>query len=76
MTASRNRTQVARNFVERYGPERLREILHLFAAGVPGPEIAVAFAVSRERVRQWKITFGTEVTVYQIHPEVVELLEG
>jgi hypothetical protein len=32
--------------------------------------------VSRERVRQWKNTFGTVVTLYQVHPEVLSVLEG
>ena len=32
------------------------------------------FRSSRERVRQWKNTFGTVITMYQVHPEVERLL--
>ena len=72
---ARSRERVARNFVENYGPERLSELLEYFAAGESGQAIADRFDVSRERVRQWKNTFGQVVTLYQIHPEVRRVLE-
>jgi hypothetical protein len=74
MASTRSRERVARNFVRRYGRERLRELLGLLSSGESGQAIAEAFDVSRERVRQWKNTFGTVVTLYQVHAEVEALL--
>lgn len=74
MATARSRERVARNFVKRYGAERFRELLGMLSSGESGQVVASAFDVSRERVRQWKNTFGTVVTLYQIHPEVEAVL--
>jgi hypothetical protein len=74
--ATRSRERVARNFVKRYGEQRFRELLEALSNGESGQSIAESFEVSRERVRQWKNTFGTVVTLYQIHPEVLSVLES
>ena len=71
--AESTRTRVAGNFVRRHGADKLDWLLRAFARGESGQAIALEFAVSRERVRQWKNTFGTVVTVYQVHPEVRSL---
>ena len=42
--------------------------------GNPDNFIANDFGVSRERVRQWKNTFGDMVTIYQLHPEIEKIL--
>ena len=68
-----SRERVAQNFVERYGRDRFRKLLEHFSAGESGQVIADEFNVSRERVRQWKNTFGSLVTMYQIHPDVRSL---
>jgi hypothetical protein len=75
MASARSREQIAKNFVRRYGQQRLRELLDALGSGESGQAIADAFAVSRERVRQWKNTFGTVVTLYQVHPEVLSVLD-
>lgn len=67
---ARNRETIVRNFVERYGIERLRRLVDLLAESASGQDIATEFAVSRERVRQWKNAFGEVVTIYQVHAEV------
>ena len=74
--SARHRERVARNFVNRYGQQRFRELLEALANGESGQSIAEAYQVSRERVRQWKNTFGTVVTLYQVHPEVLAVLDG
>ncbi len=66
--------RVARNFIDRYGAERLEWLLQALARGESGQLIADAFAVSRERVRQWKNAFGQTLTLYQVHPEVQRVL--
>jgi hypothetical protein len=71
-----SREIVARNFVERYGPDRLAQLLALFAAGESGQVIAEQFDVSRERVRQWKNSFGQLVSIYQVHPEIEALVRS
>lgn len=69
-----SREVVARNFVERYGADRLRRLLDALAAGESGQSIAEEFAVSRERVRQWKNAFGQSLLLYQIHPDILGVL--
>lgn len=76
MGSARSRERVAANFVERYGADRFAALLDALASGASGQAIAEAFDVSRERVRQWKNTFGTVVTLYQVHPEVTAVLEA
>ncbi len=68
-----SREIVAKNFLERYGADGLRRLLASFSAGESGQVIAEQFAVSRERVRQWKNSFGQLVSIYQVHPEVMAL---
>ena len=75
MASARSREKVARNFVKRYGRHRFLELLTALGNGDSGQVIAEAFDVSRERVRQWKNTFGTVVTLYQVHPEVQAVLQ-
>jgi hypothetical protein len=72
--ATKNRERIARNFVKRYGAERFRRLLVALADGESGQAIAEEFDVSRERVRQWKNTFGTVLTLYQVHPDVQRVL--
>ena len=76
MSSSRSRERVARNFVERYGQAALGELLEALRSGESGQHIADRFGVSRERVRQWKNTFGTVVSLYQVHPDVQAVLDG
>ena len=71
---SSSRSRVARNFINRYGEERLRRLLDALADGESGQSIAEEFDVSRERVRQWKNAFGRVLTMYQVHPEVSDVL--
>lgn len=75
MASTKSRERIARNFVQRYGSERFRRLLEALASGESGQAIADEFEVSRERVRQWKNTFGSVLTLYQVHPEVQSVLE-
>jgi len=70
-----NRERVARNFVKRYGRERFARLLAALRNNESGQAIADEFEVSRERVRQWKNTFGTVLTLYQVHPDVQSVLD-
>ena len=71
---ARSRERVARNFIKSYGRARFRRLLEALARSESGQAVAEEFGVSRERVRQWKNTFGTVITMYQVHPEVERLL--
>lgn len=75
MSNAKSRIRVARNFVRRYGADRFARLLQALSDGESGQAIADEFQVSRERVRQWKNTFGQVLTLYQVHPEVEEILE-
>jgi len=65
---------VARNFVRRYGAKRFEALINALSSGRSGQSIADEFDVSRERVRQWKNTFGSVLTLYQVHPDVETVL--
>ena len=71
---SKKRTKVARNFIKNHGRSEFRRLLQLLGEGVSGQTIADEYDVSRERVRQWKNTFGDLVTVYRLHPEIEDIL--
>lgn len=43
----------------------------MFEAQESGQEIAKILGVTRERVRQWRNTFGQTYTMYQPYPEVL-----
>ncbi len=75
MPTAKSRSKVARNFIKRYGPNRFHDLLRALANGESGQAIADDFEVSRERVRQWKNTFGRVVTLYQVHPDVQRILD-
>lgn len=75
MATGKSRERVARNFVKRYGAARFRRLLAALTSGESGQVIADEFEVSRERVRQWKNTFGSVLTLYQVHPEVQAVLD-
>lgn len=71
---ARSRERVARNFIKTYGRAKFRRLLEALARAESGQAVADEFGVSRERVRQWKNTFGTVITMYQVHPEIERLL--
>jgi len=75
MAFGKSRARVAQNFVERYGADKFQRLINALSNGESGQAIADEFKVSRERVRQWKNTFGRVLTIYQVHPEVKEVLE-
>ena len=72
--ASKKRDKVARNFIKTYGKSSFRAMLIKLAEGESGQSIADEYEVSRERVRQWKNTFGDMVLVYRLHPEIEKIL--
>ena len=73
---SSHRERVARNFIKTYGISRFRQMLNAFGENQSGQQIALTLGVSRERVRQWKNTFGETITFYRLYPETVSLLGG
>lgn len=68
------RTTVARNFIKSYGRKRFEWFLSAIKQGTSGQIIAEEFNVSRERVRQWKNTFGVVITTYRIYDDISEIL--
>ena len=74
VASPRSREKVARNFIKTYGRTRFRRLLNALANGESGQAIADEFTVSRERVRQWKNTFGEVITHYRLFPEIDRIL--
>ena len=74
VASTKSRERGARNFIKSYGRTRFRELLQALARGERGQRIADRFGVSRERVRQWKNTFGEVITHYRVYPEVDRIL--
>jgi hypothetical protein len=74
-TGANSRTKVARNFVRSYGMENFRALIDALSAGESGQKIADEFGVTRERVRQWKNTFGEVIWHYRLYPEVSRILD-
>ncbi len=74
-SSARTRQRVARNFIRTYGRTRFRRLLDALSSTESGQVIADEFGVSRERVRQWKNTFGEVFTYYRLHPEIERILK-
>ena len=74
-TPAKTRQRVARNYIRTYGRQRFRRLLEALAGAESGQVIADEFGVSRERVRQWKNTFGEVITYYRVFPEVDRILK-
>ena len=70
----KGRERVARNFIRNYGRSLFKDLIEGFARGESGQTLADEFSVSRERIRQWKNTFGKIITVYHLHPEIQKIL--
>ena len=59
-----SRVRVANNFIKSYGKIRFHDFLSNLEQGLSGAIIAKDFGVTRERVRQWKNSFGKEEFVF------------
>lgn len=67
---AKSRERVARNFIKSRGRTAFNRLIHQLERGVSGQDIADNLGVSRERVRQWKHTFGEVITYYRVYPEI------
>jgi len=67
--------KATRNFIKTYGKVQFKWLLNALANGENGQKIADEMGVSRERVRQWKNLFGSMVTMYRIHPDVLKVIK-
>lgn len=72
----RSRERVARNFVRTHGRTRFQLLISGLRENKSGAVLGRELGVSRERVRQWKNTFGETITHYKVYPEVQRLLDG
>ena len=68
--SSYNRQRVARNFIKNYGRVKYRRLLQAFINNESGQQLADELNVSRERIRQWKNTFGEVITIYRVHTDL------
>jgi biotin operon repressor len=70
-----SRARVAKNFIKSYGKGRFHLFLSDLEKGVSGAAIARDLGVSRERVRQWKNSFGIEESVFYPSETCMKVLE-
>ena len=73
MSKTRNRERMARNFIKTYGRVKFNQLLSDIAAQKSGQSIANELNVSRQRVQQWKTAFGSQLTCYQLFPEIEQI---
>ena len=64
------RERTARNFVKKYGIESFKLLISMLEQNVSGQKIGDKFGVTRERVRQWRGTFGETIVVYNVYPDI------
>ena len=62
--------RMAENFITKYGRDEFMELISAFQAKIVLRIIGERYGVSKQRVSDWKIAFGTPV--YEVHPEVFE----
>lgn len=65
--------RIARNFIRNRGRTHFSMLLDMLERQESGQTIAALLGVTRERVRQWKNTFGQTVTMYRLHPEIAAM---
>ncbi len=70
--SKKSKQRIVRNFIDTYGYDRFVRFVQEVAQGRSGQDIANELNVSRERVRQWKSTFGVVHTEYRLDPDVVQ----
>jgi hypothetical protein len=66
--------KVAENLIRKYGEDAFHNLLGRFKTNDNNQEIATAFTVSRERVRQWKNVLGRTIVLYEVTPSISHLL--
>jgi hypothetical protein len=70
------RRAVLINLIKRYGRQNVRYMLAAFYKGLPNGPLATRFAVTEQRISQWRLALGQRVCVYRLHPEVAQLLQA
>jgi hypothetical protein len=68
------RDTVIRNILANHGRGGLERLIQGLREAESGQSIGDALGVTRERVRQWKGTLGTEVRSYLVADEVLAAL--
>ena len=68
-----NRAYRLQLFVNRYGADRLRTVVELFERGHSAAAVGRVFGVSRTTGINWRNMIGTDISVYEVHQDVVEV---
>lgn len=64
------------HFISEYGYPALCDLIRSLKEGESCASISRRLGVTRERVRQWKVIFGTTITVYHPHREIEAMIDG
>ena len=68
-----NRAYRLQLFVNRYSADRLRTVVELFERGHSAAAVGRVFGVSRTTGINWRNMIGTDISVYEVHQDVVEV---
>lgn len=68
-----NRTHRLNLFIRNYGADRLRTVVELFERGHSAAAVGRVFGVSRTTGINWRNMIGTDISVYEVHQDVVEV---
>jgi hypothetical protein len=65
---------VAENIIKKHGMTAFQLLIQLFQDGAPTRKVMKVYAVSRQRVSQWREALGTQVVSFEPSPRIVHLL--
>ncbi len=71
-----SKERVARNFIKSRGKAQFRMLISMLEQQESAELIGQKLGVSRERVRQWKNTFGITVSTYAVDQTISQMLMG
>lgn len=65
---------VARNIIKKYGKPEFQLLIQMFQEGAPTRKVMQVYAVTRQRVAQWREALGTQVISFEPNPAIADLL--
>lgn len=66
---------VAQNIISEHGRPAFQKLIEMFRDNVSGEKIGFVFKVSRQRVSQWRVILGKQRFIYEVNPEIIDLVE-
>ncbi len=67
---------VAKNIIAEHGRLAFQTLIEMLRTNVSGAKIGFIFKVSRQRVSQWRAALGIQRAVFEVHPDIADLVES